>query len=493
MEAPAETPDFAMSNRCPKHSIEVEFYCMVCKQMICKRCVTEHNKENHQCLFLEDYGKQNLMTAFGDIVAQIKKNSEEISASPTESKAAAGALIESLKQIKGTLEQNLSALDNEIKIMERLMMSSILLPSTEELLRIIEQCQKSLEGEVQHSSGIIKSIEIIQSTKDFLTGLTNNTLELKKAKEQAAKVLSDLPLPDFIKRIEALRNDLKKISHNKLMAYTARAGQRISAKCIYGVKEQGNELMSYDLTTHVMKKTDLPLEVPAEPCVTQIGERIYLTGGGDYLSSTLEFVESTGQATRKAEMSIGKKWHTTVVLNDKEFVAIGGYNNTRKYLNICEKYNSATDSWDDMPKLKEARQSVAACVFERRDIYVFGGYSGSRHKTIERLTLSPMAPAWEIVKLADETAIPAFSCGTASQISMSEILILRGNNTADSYIYSVKGNDVRKALNLKKKDSFLLQTLCPVGEYLSVMGYNGIAHMFDIRFQSWEDVEYVLG
>ena len=481
------------SDKCTKHMFELEFYCQGCKQMICKKCVTDHSKEGHQCLFLEDYGRQNLLTGFDEIVEQLKKNSEEINLSPTASKEAASGLVEALKSLRTNLQNDVAYISQEIDSLERLKASSFVLPSLDELLRIIDQCKKSLEGEVKHSSGIVRAIEIIQATKDLLSGLAANTMGLRKAREQVAKVESELQISGFLKSITQLRVELKKVSQNSLVAYSARVGIPLSSRCIYGIKEQENILVSYDLASHVLKDVEFPIELPTEPTVTQVADRVYFTGGGNYLDSNIEYTESTGQATKKAIMSVGKKWHTTVVLNDKEFIVIGGYSNIYKHLNVCEKYNSMRDIWEDVPKLNECKQSVAACLVEKKEIFAFGGYSGVRHNTVEHLNISPMDEAWTIIKLENEDILPPFSCGAASQISMSEILILRGNRTADTFIYSIKERFVRKAQPTKKGDSFLLQTLYPTGSSLAAIGYYGGAHMFDIKSQSWDEPEYVIG
>ncbi len=488
-----QTANLGVSDRCRKHGADIEFYCVTCKQMICKKCITEHSKDSHQCLFLEDYGRQNLITSFDDIMAQIKKNSEEINLSPVESKKAATELIDSLKALRKSMQDDVSSLTQEIEAMERMKVSSFAMPNMEELVRVIEQCRKSLESEMQKSSGIAHSLEIIQATKDLLNGLSSNTLELRKAREQVAKAGQELQVAGLLKNISQLRLTLKRVTQNPLVAYAARVGLPISAHCIYGIKEQEAVLLSYDLTTKMLQEVKTPMEIPAEPTLTQVGERLYLTGGGQYLDTNYEYVESTGQMTKKAPMSLGKKWHSTVVIDRNEFVTLGGYNNTYKHLNVCERYLTERDTWVDMPKLNESKQSMAACLFEKKEIYVFGGYSGSRHKTIEMLVISPMAEEWVVIKPETEGILPPFSCGAAAQISMSEILILRGNSTHDSYIYSTKEKAIRKAQELKSKDSFLLQTMYPAGSWLAVMGYYGGMHLFDFKSQAWDEVEYVMG
>ena len=81
------------------------------------------------------------------------------------------------------------------------------------------------------------------------------------------------------------------MSKNKLLTYTVRANVEITSRYIYGIFKQGREFNSYNIDTHLTGQVKLPPLVPSEPAVTQIGDRIYLTGGGDYLKSNIEFIE----------------------------------------------------------------------------------------------------------------------------------------------------------------------------------------------------------
>eukprot|EP00826_Nyctotherus_ovalis_P058874 TRINITY_DN8134_c0_g1_i17.p1 TRINITY_DN8134_c0_g1~~TRINITY_DN8134_c0_g1_i17.p1 ORF type:complete len:215 (+),score=87.06 TRINITY_DN8134_c0_g1_i17:25-645(+) len=179
------------------------------------------------------------------------------------------------------------------------------------------------------------------------------------------------------------------------------------------------------------------------------------------------------------------------VLNNKEFVTIGGYSDTFKHLNDCDKYNIDSDSWENLPSLNEKKQSMAACLFQGREIYVIGGFNGSRLATIERLTVNPLAKEWVTVDVPNGDEIVPFSCGVAAQVSANEILILRGNKTTDTYKYDIPNNIVRKGEDLKARDSFVLQTMYPIEGSLTVFGYFGSVHVFNIRAQTWDDSEIV--
>jgi hypothetical protein len=489
MEAQEQMPG---ESKCRKHNADFEFYCTKCKELICKKCITDHSKNNDPCLYLEDYGKEYLLTAFDEIAADLKRNSDQINLSPVESKRAAGELVDSLRALKAQLQEQTTAVSKQITRLERLKTSSFLLPSVDEVLRIVEVCKKSLQEEVKDSRGIARAIEIIQSTKDFMANLANNAQNLMRAKERIDKLKEELTLGDVLQATSALYDQILQVGSNRLVAYTARVGMPIATRCIYGIKEQTNNLMAYDIDTKAMRQIEFPIALPIEPTLTQIEDKLFITGGGNYLTTNIEYIEATTQATQKAAMTIGKKWHATVVTAPKMFMAIGGYNNEQKHLAACEAYNLNSDSWEEMPSLTEPKQSVAACLFENKEVIVFGGYSGKRHNTIESFVIAPRADAWVVIELENKAELPIFSCGAASQISRSEILLLRGNSTKDTFVFSRNERVIRKADALRKADSFLLQTLYPVKDRLAVMGYYATMHIFDVRSQSWDEVEYVL-
>lgn len=480
------------TTQCQKHKLDVEFYCLTCKQLICKKCVTDHCTNNDKCLYLEDYGKQFLLVSFDEILGELNKKKDQINVAPSECKQASIDLLASLKLMKENLKSTLASLSAQIDALDRMKDSAYILPSASEIAQIVSQCKKTLEPELSNSRGIARAVDIIQSTKELLNSLSSNTIALQKTKAQVDKFREEIPFTEFLKSIGQLVEEIKKISSNHVMIYSARVGIPITSNCIYGIKEQGKDLYSYNIDTKVLQQVEIKAEIPNEPVLTQILDKLYFTGGGNYLPLTMEYAESTGEIKQKAPMSVGKKWHGTVVIADNMFVTLGGYNNIYKHLKVCEKYLIDRDAWDDMPPLNEAKQSVAGCLFEGKDLFVFGGYSGVRHDSVEHLRLNVINDEWKLEKFPEGEKIDPFSCGCAAQISVSEILILRGNSTVDAFVYSPTSKYIKKAQPLLKADSFLLQTLYPMKNYLVAMGYYGTVHFFDYKAQSWEEVEYRL-
>ena len=62
--------------------------------------------------------------------------------------------------------------------------------------------------------------------------------------------------------------------------------------------------------------------------------------------------------------------------------AIGGYNNeTFKYLNACERYNTKADKWEEIAPLNVER-SKANAFFHKNSLYVFGGLTTNQNIAI---------------------------------------------------------------------------------------------------------------
>jgi hypothetical protein len=476
---------------CDKHSFEYEFYCTTCSELICKKCLSEHNNLSHKCLYVEDYGKENLKEEFTKLVQEVKKESSNETVSPSECKAIAGSLIKALKNLKGLLSKSLETLLAEIQALEKLKLTAFALPNEEELLTILDQTQKLLEAEMSGHAGYVKSLEVISSTKELLKTIAESSVALSAAKDKATKAETEFTLPIFLEELTQLRMELRKLSRAKLITATIQRSQPLSSRSIYGIKKQEDELYSYNMNTQQIAKVELPGPIPKEPTLTQLMNKLYLTGGGDYLRNTLEYNESTNQLTKKADMRIGKKWHASVVLNSKEFAVLGGYNETFKHLTKCDRYNVENDTWKKLPSMNEKKQSMAACLFQSKEIYVFGGFNGKRLNMIEKLIINPLAEKWVTIRTPDEESIIPFSCGVAGQMSSTEILILRGNKTLTTYCYEVASNTMRKGEDLKACDSFVLQTLCPTEGSLAVFGYFGSVHMFNLRARTWDESEIV--
>jgi len=477
---------------CNKHSIEYDFYCTTCSDLICKKCLSEHNDQSHKYLHIEDYGKENLREEFGKIAQEVQKGSTNENISPSERKTIAESLIKALKNLKDSVSNSLETLTAEIKELEKLKVTAFVLLNKEELLKILNQAQRSLEATMTGHTGYIKSLEVITSTKELLKNIATSNTALNDIENKVAKAETEFTLPALLQELTQMRMELRRLSRTKLITAIVQGNQLFSFKNIYGIKRLEDELYNYDMDTQQITKVELPKSIPKEPTLTQLMNKLYLTGGGDYLCDTLEYNKSTNQLTRKADMRIGKKWHASVVLNNKEFATLGGYNDTFKHLAKCDKYNIEADTWTKLPSMNEKKQSMAACLFQNKEIYVFGGFNGVRLNMIEKLVINPLAEKWLIIDTPQGESIIPFSCGAAGQMSANEILILRGNKTVDTYYYEVASNTVKNGEDLKVRDSFVLQTLCSVEGSLAVFGYFGSVHMFNLRAQTWDDSELMV-
>ena len=96
-------------------------------------------------------------------------------------------------------------------------------------------------------------------------------------------------------------------------------------------------------------------------------------------------------------MKQGRADHTILLVNEKIYVFGGmtwrkrkedGNQRTNKIesLNTCEVYNLQGDSWEEeIPPFEHARQQFAACHFNERFIFLFGGKKLRDRATINGL------------------------------------------------------------------------------------------------------------
>ena len=102
---------------------------------------------------------------------------------------------------------------------------------------------------------------------------------------------------------------------------------------------------------------------------------------------------------------------------------------------MCEIYSVENDSWNMMPQLNVKRANCAACIFNQRYLYVFGGDETtttsqvffSLCESIERLDLMSATPYWSELDLGLIYNTPLFcQLSNALQISPTTIYIFGG-------------------------------------------------------------------
>lgn len=91
-----------------------------------------------------------------------------------------------------------------------------------------------------------------------------------------------------------------------------------------------------------------------------------------------------------------RKEHSAVICENTVYV-MGGYDGQQSiFLNLCEQWDYETNTWVDFEPMNIAKCAFSACVVNRKFIYTFGGYDGTKRlDTIERYDLGEKC--WELI------------------------------------------------------------------------------------------------
>jgi len=63
--------------KCEKHEFEKDLYCIDCKTLICKACLTEHSKKKHCAIYINDYAKDAVKQQINELQETIANTSVE--------------------------------------------------------------------------------------------------------------------------------------------------------------------------------------------------------------------------------------------------------------------------------------------------------------------------------------------------------------------------------------------------------------------------------
>jgi len=255
----------------------------------------------------------------------------------------------------------------------------------------------------------------------------------------------------------------------------------LSCEPLGGMKE----LCTFDLSSK--KLVNLHIEIPWENRIIQLLGRIFITGGyknGNSVADVSEFLETTKTLVSKAPMINPRHTHTLARISKTSFAAIGGY--TYGQMRECEKYDVAENQWKSLPTLNEAKQLVGCLLVQGRYLYCFGGKrADGACKTLERLDLQQPNPQWSIIHLHENQAVDGW-CAALYQVTRNEIIILRGRNMSDAYLYDIKENVVKKYEKIYPMPEVYTNQLYRVGETICTVGYYGNVHIFNVKNGDYE-------
>jgi len=123
------------------------------------------------------------------------------------------------------------------------------------------------------------------------------------------------------------------------------------------------------------------MHIDVAACVS--GKELYITGAGQTDKETWKWESAFGW-TKCAEMIEGRRRHCATFVNSTSMYVLGGFvTKAKTTLDGVEQYNTATNKWTTVGKLRHAVES-AACAANNTSIYVFGGI-GQNDKDFDRV------------------------------------------------------------------------------------------------------------
>ncbi len=265
----------------------------------------------------------------------------------------------------------------------------------------------------------------------------------------------------------------------------------VTSRFVYGICcpiGNFNKLCRYDIAT---RKTAPCVAVPQSCSVLQIGNQIFISGGGYPAGNALsEFSEEKQGLVGKTPMKYARYAHASVAISEAKFLAICGHDG-KANLRCCEEYSIRDNVWRQLPPLGYARYSPAAAL-SGEYVYVIGGSGG--YETIERMDMREEEESlWERVTLAGPTAaeVSLSSYSAAFSISNDEIMVLVSSGGATKCgVYNTKAGTVKALSRSYKSGSYQYNQVCMIAGNAYIMGSAGQMHVYMTAEKQIEEIGY---
>jgi len=463
---------------CGEHGGTINIFCETCDKLMCSECLGPHSEKNCKPpIGLLHYASKQVLPKCKGELDMFERDKESFERS-------IGNFISSSKDIKQEVIRLKNILDKLLEIMEAL----------ERLTNIPDKAS------FYYDSIRKNLIEKYENMKEAITN-KNMAYIIKNKGEHDLKTIVEIhskqkELIDFIrkpmdnllksKEIEQITKGLQELysSHTAFMKYQ---GNKVSSKFLYGIIRSQDDfklLCKYDIKT---KKLIPTIPVKYRATVTQIGSRVFITGGCNPLANTVhEFIESTQSLIAKMPMNYAKYLHSTQVLLPDTFVTLGGYDSKKAYT-YCEEYSTYKNEWAILPSLNNARYGSGTLLLNDKYLYAIGG--SNSNSTIERLDIT-QKNRWILLNLAsNELSID--KSPRAFFISDSEALILSGNYTDEVVgIYDINASTIKKSEMTTAKDYYYYGNVCNIGSYIVVIGTRGNVVSYNLKTKKLETISY---
>jgi len=465
------------NSKCKLHGKTVEMYCENCKEFICSFCLQVHSGKG--CKYPEhvsSYIKKNVLPKYNEKIKILDAKKDQLNEFAKTFKSYSGDFLKNLKELKYKFTSILEAIDESIETL------SIPLPSLDsvyitaktkaeteyrELIKAIEDERIDFLVKKMSEKVEVNVVELGDSEYRFIEALNNNILTLLSFKQ-----------PDeFLENLKAFQSLYKKFSDKSKV--------EVLNDSVYGVyRNMSNhrQLCKYNIHTKKLKKLVM---VPSKSTATQIGKRIFISGGEDPAVSTVsEYVETLQSLITKCSMNYVKYNHATEAISTIEFVTVGGFD--KSGIRHCERYNVVEDKWRLLPLLNYSRYGLGTVFLLNKYLYAIGG--SDEKNTIEMLNIDE-SKQWVFVSLALcemdlDKSLKGFP------ISDNEILLLCGGETTVGLL-NIKENTVKKSELKTKVDRFNFNSVSIIEGNAYIVG-NGFGHVHVYKFKEkvFDDIDF---
>ena len=462
---------------CKDHGNPLQLICVICKELICYRCVKVHtNKGCTNIIDLPAYAEDLLTPKIKAQIEDFDKRKSSIEASTKEFSILFESMLIELIKLK---EKIVTLLDQINKSIELLTNQAKNFMDTNELSSNPVKKYEFLMDSIQKQD--IKSLIKLIRDQD------NN--EVIKTGDSEKILINSISKATFTlintKEFEILSNSLKELVKNYKVLASANFSE-VNSKFVYNVCEPMNEcgaLCRYNIETRKISK--LTIDVPQCCTISQIKDRIYLSGGyNPYVNTLSEYIESSKKLENKSPMIYQKYEHSIEITSSNKFVTIGGYSG--ECITYCEEYSINENKWDQFPSLNIARRRFGTSLIKGSYLYAIGGVNSNN--SIEVIDIGKKK-SWEFVKIS-LNELSFIDNAWAFPTSDDEIIIMCGDNTTDIGKLDISSSKITKLPNLSLTDYYLFNSKCVIQGDIYTIGYYGHIHIYHSNFKIFEEIKY---
>ena len=395
---------------CKIHGKPILMVCTSCKELLCFKCPALHTEKGcKSSIDLPTYAAKVLLPKYRSQLDEYEKRKHFIQASAREFESSSEKLKNDLLKLKTKLESVLSYINATISLLKNGVVQSkygIVNNTIENEYKLIK---KAVEEE--NISYIVEKMKSKESS--VILGMGDGEQQLLETIKNSISCLIDF------KEFETLEQSLKVLGIVYKRANT-QSVLSLEGNYIYGICYKVGEykrLCKYDIRT----KKLIPTKVTTYGCtITQIGNRIFLSGGDEPVVNTLnEYIEESQTLIAREHMNYSKCEHKAEPISFSDFVTVGG-NDGNSSISYCEQYSLKHNKWLKMPSLNRSRRFPATAFLNNKYLYAIGGI-GSNNE-IEMLDLGEWLN-WVTINLLPKKL--DFDDGPAAfPISPHEIMIL---------------------------------------------------------------------